>query len=306
MVARLHYPAFLLVAAPLVAVAASSVQPFANSGSGSPTVHGITDVGDAGAGGDNGQTVVEDSGASADGPTTAAPTQGSPLCNYHGYTCYPDDPLTAKECGFAPDAGAYEAGAGYDNTQLACRVQTSTPNATSGEGTPTCGPAGSAGDGSWCKSSSECAPTYDCVGAGTCQRYCCSGNAECVADQFCDIQPTIAASGVKIPVCMPVHPAGGCTLLDPTSCPATETCAVVRDDGSTSCVGIGSKKAGEECDTEHCGGSLVCLGTPGQRRCYQLCHTTNATSMSDCSTGSQTTCKGGLPLFQDPSVGVCQ
>jgi hypothetical protein len=305
MTARIHLPAFLLAALPVVAVVACSVQPSASSGGGDPTVNTVTNVGDGGASGDNGFAAPDGGPAPEAGPA-ATPTQGSPLCNYRGYSCYPDQSFTAKDCNLAPDGGAFEGGAGYDNVQLACRVLPTTPNATSGGVTPTCAPAGTSGDGSWCKSSSECAPTYDCVGAGTCQRYCCSGNAECVADQFCDIQPTIAASGLKIPVCMPVHPAGGCTLLDSTSCPATETCAVVRDDGSTSCVAVGTRKAGEECDTDHCGESLVCLGTPGERRCYQLCHTANTASVSECSTASQTACKGGLPLFADPSVGVCQ
>jgi hypothetical protein len=304
MISRIHLPAFVLAALPVVAVAACTVHPSTSASGGDPTVN-VSNVGDGGTGGDNGFAPPE-AGAGTDAGTPPPATQGSPLCNYRGYSCYPDDALTAKDCGLAPDGGVYEGGAGYDNVQLACRLQASTPNATSGGVTPTCAAAGTAGDGSWCKSSSECAPTYDCVGAGTCQRYCCSGNVECVSDQFCDIQPTIAASGLKIPVCMPVHPAGGCTLLDSTTCPATETCAVVRDDGSTSCIGVGLKKAGEECDTDHCGEGLVCLGTPGERRCYQLCHTANTATVSECSAASQTACKGGLPLFPDPSVGVCQ
>jgi hypothetical protein len=122
-----------------------------------------------------------------------------------------------------------------------------------------------------------------------------------VADQFCDIQPTTQASGVEVPVCMPIHPASGCTLLDPTACPATETCAVVRDDGSTSCVAIGGAKAKEQCDTQHCAANLVCLGTPGSRTCFQLCLTATA---EGCSANQQ--CQGGLPLFPDPTYGICQ
>jgi hypothetical protein len=114
--------------------------------------------------------------------------------------------VTSKACGEAPDGGPYDSTAGYGNALLACRVQADATNASGGSLPPACAPAGAAGDGSWCKSSAECAPTYDCVGAGTCQRYCCRGNVECLADQFCDIQQTAAASSVKIPVCMPVHP----------------------------------------------------------------------------------------------------
>ncbi|HEY5242868.1 MAG TPA: hypothetical protein VIJ22_15420 [Polyangiaceae bacterium] len=241
----------------------------------------------------------------------AAPTlEGSPLCNtpLTGGSCYPDDPTTAKACGVAPDGGTYSASGGYDNAALSCRVVATTPDATGTAQAPACAPAGNAGEGSWCKSSNECQAGFDCVGSGTCQHYCCSGNAECgpelpvaVADEFCDIQATTQATGVEIPVCMPIHPVGGCQLLDANACAETETCSVVRDDGSTSCVAIGGAKAGQLCEKDHCAASLVCLGTVGARTCYQLCETSTA---RECSTTQQ--CKGGLPLFPDPTIGVCQ
>ena len=233
-------------------------------------------------------------------PVPASVLQGSPLCNAAATSCYPDHPTTAKACEEAPDGGTYSSVGGYDNAALACRVVAAPPNATSAGQSPTCAPAGSAGDGSWCKSSSECQPAFDCVGAGTCQHYCCSGNAECVADEFCDIQPTAHSYSVEIPVCMPIHPAAGCKLLDPTACGVAETCAVVRDDGATSCVAIGGVMAGQECDKEHCAAGLVCLGTPASRTCFQLCATTSA---EGCLPGQ--TCQGGLPLFPDPAIGIC-
>jgi hypothetical protein len=76
----------------------------------------------------------------------------------------------------------------------------------------------------------------------------------------------------------------------------------VSDDGATSCVSVGSVAAGADCDTQHCAADLVCLGTPGQRRCYQLCLT--AGGAYDCP--SSQTCTGGLPLFPDTRVGICQ
>jgi hypothetical protein len=258
------------------------------------------DGGDAGA-------VFADSGPEAQ---TIAPTlQGSPLCNAPlTGSCYPDDPSTAMACGLAPDGGAYNAAAGYDNVALACRVVATTPDAMGNAQAPACAPAGNAGDGSWCKTSNECQAGFDCVGAGTCQHYCCSGNTECgpelpvaIANEFCDIQATTQATGVEIPVCMPIHPAGGCKLLGPSACASTETCSVVRDDGSTSCVSVGGAKAGQACDKDHCASSLVCLGTLGQRTCYQLCETSTSTQ---CSATQQ--CKGGLPLFPDPTIGICQ
>jgi hypothetical protein len=93
----------------------------------------------------------------------------------------------------------------------------------------------------------------------------------------------------------PLLVLGGCGLYIP------KTCAVVREDGRTSCVAIGNAKAGESCDTEHCGMNLVCLGSPGERTCFALCHTKSPT----CPGASQK-CQGGLPLFPDPDIGICQ
>jgi hypothetical protein len=294
----------LLAVVPLAvlsaALGACSVKAFSSDNAATPTVNNTADF-DAGSG-DGG---ANPTGSGEAGPDVAiAPgVPGSPLCGAAlPGACYPDDPVTAKQCGIAPDGGPYSGQAGYGDTILACRVQASADSPTGVE--PACAPAGSAGDGSWCKSSAECAPTYDCVGAGTCQRYCCRGNVECLADQFCDIQATASASSVRVPVCMPVHPSTGCQLLDPGACPATETCAVVRENGATSCVAVGAAKANDGCEKDHCAAGLVCLGQPGQRLCYQLCHTTTATSVNECSSTQQ--CKGGLPLFPDPSVGICE
>ncbi len=305
--------ALVALALPFAAVAGCEVRAFTSTADG-----GTLNTGEGGFG------IVEGDGAAAAAepvPDAQAPScQGSPLCAARAADCYPDVPSTAKLCDIAPDGGPYDSTAGYGDVKLACRVLAGTgavpaPNGGASECAPgvhpECTPAGSAGDGSWCKSSAECAPTYDCVGSGTagqgtCQHYCCSGNTECLAAQFCDIQTTVAASSIQIPVCMPIHPAGGCTLLDPTACPATETCAVVREDGSTSCVAVGAAKAGQSCDYDHCAANLVCLGTPGQRLCYQLCHTATSTSAAECPASSSQTCKGGLPLFPDPSVGICQ
>jgi hypothetical protein len=277
------------------AAAGCDVRGFGTSDNSQPTVNNLQAI-DAG----------EDAASEPDSGMEAgeAPSSlGSPLC-YAGPTsaCYPDDPATAKACDVAPDGGPYNATAGYDNVTLACRVTPPQPTAAAGAGTaaPACVPAGTAGDGDWCKTSSECEAAYECVGAGTCQRYCCGGNTLCKEQEFCDVQPTTQASTVLVPVCMPIHPASGCTLLDPTGCSATETCAVVRENGLTSCVAVGSAKAHESCDETHCAAGLVCLGAPGERQCYQLCHTAS----SDCT--APATCKGGLPLFPDPSVGICQ
>jgi hypothetical protein len=285
-----------LAATSALAPAGCNASALATPGSSTVPNVALPDGGDAGD-----AEIAADAGGEA---LPAEVLQGSPLCNAVPASCYPDHPTTAKACGEAPDGGPYSPTGGYDNAALACRVVATTLDATAASQSPTCAPAGPAGDGSWCKSASECQPAFDCVGSGTCQQYCCSGNAECVADQFCDIQPTAHAPSVEVPVCMPIHPSTGCKLLDLTACPATETCAVVREDGATSCVAIGTATVGEECDTEHCALGLVCLGTPGSRTCFPLC-TTSTTAPGGIQCPETEQCKGGLPLFPDPTVGIC-
>ena len=74
----------------------------------------------------------------------------------------------------------------------------------------------------------------------------------------------------------------------------------MREDGTDSCVAVGSATAGQSCETEHCAAGLVCLGATA-RTCYALCEIIGA---GQCP--APQTCKGGPPLFQDPGVGVCQ
>jgi hypothetical protein len=226
-------------------------------------------------------------------------------------TCDPDSPETASSCHVAPDGGAYDPSAGYGSATLACRVQPAASVASNGLGLPTaCSVAGPGTAGDACKMATDCAAGFDCVGMGTCRHYCCAGNGQCGGDEFCDIQPLAAATTTKVPVCMPIEPVGGCSpasAVPPSgaagampSCPQGQSCAIVREDGATGCVEIGDKAAGEPCDTDHCAAGLVCLGALNARLCYALCKT----SASACP--SPETCQGGLPLFQDPTVGVCR
>ena len=244
--------------------------------------------------------------------TPALSYQGSPLCNASPSTgcCYPDDPTNAQACAqaacqSAPDAGPSEASGAYIDVALGCHVVPAAPSEDASPGSlatgPACLPGGAGLDGFLCAGPAECAPSYECVGGpsgATCRHYCCNGNDSCHDLQFCDIQPTFASPETNVPVCMPVQP---CTLLAELSCPG-ETCSVVRDDGTTSCVATGNAGAGESCETDHCSSGLVCLGTPGTRSCYALCHTDG--SAPKC--GGQKKCQGGLPLFPDPNVGICQ
>jgi hypothetical protein len=223
---------------------------------------------------------------------------GSPLCNAVSWSgCYPDDPSTsnAQECNLAPDGGPYDPAGGYDKAQLACRVR----RAANEPGvTPVCAPAGTLTAGMHCGSSDDCAAGYECVGDGICRSYCCSGQCS-NGNEFCDIEATTTDPMLRVPVCAPTR---ACNLLD-GQCGATETCAVVGEDGATSCVAIGSAHAGDGCDTRQCGRGLVCLGQSGSRNCYILCHV--ASENTECASTPKQKCKGGLPLFPTPGIGIC-
>jgi hypothetical protein len=171
---------------------------------------------------------------------------------------------------------------------------------------PVCAPPGDAGAGTACTQSNDCAPGLDCVSVGAggtpvCAQYCCMGNHACLSNQFCNVEPLAFSMATKVPVCVALH---HCDLLSTstTNCPTAETCSVVREDGATSCVEIGTAKAGDACDSVHCAADLACLGVPGKRTCFQLCHTAAMPPNGEC--GPSQVCQGGAPLFT-AAFGIC-
>lgn len=224
---------------------------------------------------------ARDAGVSADAAEKA--TIGSPLCKRAAADCKPDDAYAAS-C--ANDAGE----------PLSCRV-----SRTLGDG-PFCSSSGKGQDGDLCASPSECAAGFDCIDASNgerrCRHYCCESPCTAVgaanAKMYCGIG---TAMGTKIPVCMPVKP---CTLMAQGACPAGETCGVVRDDGTTSCIQTGPQRAGEACDRENCAAGLTCIGASGSQKCYKLCR---EGTTEDCGVGER--CVGGPPLFKDGGFGLC-
>jgi hypothetical protein len=262
-------------------------------------------------------------------PTSPAPTLvGNPLCSLRttggdagSLVCDPDDVIDggALQCN-VPDAGdarlpdggvgaaggddggeGSDAGSGGSGnvapavtTGPACHI--AAPDA--GE-LQMCTAAGDGTDGTECRASTDCANGYECVGSpGQCRHYCCAGNAVCSVTyvaSFCNPEPVVSG-GFSVPVCIPIS---GCSLFG--QCPAGQTCGVVTDDGTTSCVPIGPQGIGQECDTADCAAGLTCIGTVGSRVCYELCH---VASTSECPAG--TTCTGSAQLFQDPQFGICR
>ncbi len=262
--------------------------------------------------------ITQGGNSSSSGGGSDAATWGNPLCRLaqaYGdgglYGCNPDQPATPIDC--AMDGGAAAAG---DGGGYACRVQPVPPSSSGNSPTtPATGCSPSSGDalaGVACLASDECAPGFDCVGTtgdggiavGACRHYCCAGNSACDAKTFCDVQFLNQASATPVPVCMPIVTCSleGQLAQSPQACPLpTQTCSVVREDGDTGCVDIGPQGPGDSCERDHCQAGLVCLGASGQRVCLTLCDTQSG---AQCT--APQTCKGGLPLFQDPRVGACR
>jgi len=268
---------------------------------------------------------------------TGSPLCNYGFANTSAHTCVPDsDDAGAQQClDTVADAAPQESqttprDAGGDNGGDSADAGTGVPVASSDAGaavpppvdaapqptpachvveqtgtdggawvTQTCTIAGSGQDGAQCQASTDCAATFECVGMpGQCRHYCCAGNTVCDATaspSFCDVQPVVSGK-FNVPVCMPIS---GCALFG--TCPTNQTCAVVKDDGTTSCVEVGEAGVGNSCDETHCAAGLTCLGNPGARTCFQLCH---VDLPADCPAG--TTCSGSAQLSTNPQFGICQ
>jgi hypothetical protein len=314
--------AFLAAFSGLVAVASacSSISLSADSAAAPAAGSSSGGLGGGDAGGGGALTF----GASDAATTNVAPTVlENPLCNLR----VDGEDGGSLQCS-VPDAGAplvdvdaavvaQHADAGDDDDSGKASADAGAPpvdaNPPPYTGTPAChvaGPdagglqvcsaPGAGKDGDECQAGDDCANGYECVGSpGQCRHYCCAGNAVCDgthAPSFCNPEPVVSGA-FRVPVCIPVS---GCSLFG-SVCSPGQTCAVVKEDGTTSCVPIGPQVAGAECDTADCASGLTCIGDVGARTCYQLCH---VAWTSECPPG--TTCTGSAQLFQDPSFGICR
>lgn len=199
----------------------------------------------------------------------------------------------------APDGGISEAGPAQ---AYGCFVTKSAKGAPVAE----CAPAGTGATGAPCLSVGDCAPGFACVGegaAGQCRPYCCGGPAACEKGSYCAEVPvrTTATTGSDkqmVPVCVQ---ADDCNLGDPYPCPPTKqckckdgtACAVVRDDGTTSCVAPGKGSAGDPCP---CAPGHVC--SLALKTCLKLCQTESSTT--ECGSG-----KCQSVAYLPKGFGVC-
>ncbi|MRG96823.1 hypothetical protein [Polyangium spumosum] len=176
---------------------------------------------------------------------------------------------------------------------VSCQI-VPTPNGASAQ----CLTPGFSQTGDPCTRASDCVQGHGCAltgsSVGSCRPYCCGAVAACPEDTYCAPAPmaddTLNAAPLAIPVCIP---ATECTLLDDTSCPAGQTCTLVREDGTTSCVDPGAGYLDDPCP---CAAGYLCVAA--FKKCLALCHTGG----SDCPDGMF--CQGGADSFPD-GIGVC-
>lgn len=245
---------------------------------------------------------AEDAGA----PRAALQARGNPLCNFmpgEPGECMPDDDSMRRSAGATSCGGEIDAGEAGTVDSLGCRIH----RVTTGTFAPRCLSVNvdiAGGDGVACKTGTDCGAGFDCVagenGTKQCRHYCCAGTCKGHESQsggatFCDVQDLVDVNQ-KAPVCMPLK---HCELLGTGECSATESCAVVTENGDTGCVAVGDKQVGASCDADHCAAGLTCLGTAGSRECFKLCRV----SSSDC--GAAQICATST-VFKDPNFGICE
>jgi hypothetical protein len=150
--------------------------------------------------------------------------------------------------------------------------------------------AGGGLDGDPCMKATDCASELGCIAGLTpiCRAYCCASLESCPANTYCVKAAMNEAQQDEIPVCIPVTK---CVLLDNTGCTDGEVCAIVRTDGTTSCVTPGTGTLGQPCP---CANGYTCSGGT----CFKLCHVNN----NEC--GPNGYCQGGTKPYPK-DIGYC-
>jgi hypothetical protein len=214
------------------------------------------------------------------------------LCGGSSAACSPDP--TSEDCTPGGNAGL-GGGAGLggsaasDAGTLACQLV-----GANNQVAAVCGMAGTAAANMVCKQTSDCQAGLGCVEVGNvslCLTYCCQSLEACPNGTYCARVPLAEAPKNDIPVCIPTTP---CMLLQDSTCPSGQTCAIVRASGSTtSCVTPGSGMTGQACP---CAPGFTCSWT--ENTCLQLCTTTPDSCPLD------NYCQGGTAPYPD-GVGYC-
>lgn len=257
----------------------------AAAGSGGQSASSASSSGTFGTGGGTSDAT----GGASTGSGTGGGQSSTPYFNgSYSYLCggsNPDCVPGTEDC--TPGGPGNMGNTGAGGTMISCQL--------SAEGTKavaSCGPVGDFAQGDPCETTAHCGPGLGCVttpSGGSCRPYCCDQLEDCPGDTYCAPLP-MAEGPAKIPVCVPVHK---CMPLDDSTCDPGQTCTIVRDDGTTSCVDLGVGLRGEGCP---CASGFVCSKV--NNTCLKLCHLGND---ADCMGG---TCQGGVMGYPD-GIGVC-
>ena len=142
-----------------------------------------------------------------------------------------------------------------------------------------------------CQTAADCADGLGCGATNLCLNYCCGLAEACPGQTYCAKAAIAEEPGAEpsVPLCVPVK---DCALLD-DDCDVTETCSIVREDGTTSCIPAGP---GGTCDPCPCAQGFIC--SKGPNVCLKLCHTNRT---DECGTGF---CQGGASNYPS-DIGVC-
>jgi hypothetical protein len=234
----------------------------------------------AGAGG----SVAGDGGATAPGFVMGSYMY---LCGGSQQTCSPDP--GSDDCtlgGLGVDGGASDA------SVVTCQLVPS-----GGVVASVCGASGPSDVNGQCAGVSDCQAGLGCATSGepdagsTCRPYCCDSLESCPSGTYCTTEGMGNAPKYPIPVCIDVTT---CELLTNKGCMDGQVCAIVRADGTTSCVTPGNGTAGESCP---CAGGYTCSWA--DNTCLELCSTL---ALSPC--GPAAFCEGGVAQFH-ANVGYC-
>jgi hypothetical protein len=291
--------ASILVAAAAALGLAGGCMPFkflnadiGTAGSGGESGFGGEGFGGSGSGGADTSTSTGTStgGVGGEGGATQTPTNLAYLCGGSQATCSPDPGSTDCTPGGSTGMGGAALDAG--SSKLTCQI---VANGTASEAKCVL-VDGLSGENGPCTASTDCSPGLGCgqVGStGLCHAYCCGDPDACPSGTLCQATPMVKTGEVSIPLCIPVP---SCELLSDTpSCPAGQACAIVRTDGTRTCVDVGSgDQTGAACP---CAQGFMC--SPTTQTCIKLCHIGGASD--ECGLG---TCTGGLSQFP-AGIGYC-
>ncbi|MEZ4443672.1 MAG: hypothetical protein R3B72_31665 [Polyangiaceae bacterium] len=158
-----------------------------------------------------------------------------------------------------------------------------------------CVETGTVNAGQSCLTAHDCAPGFGCVGVGVCRPYCCGDLEACPTGTYCSLLPLTETIDRTEPLMIPVCTlATNCTLLDASTCAPGETCTIVREDGTTSCVVPGRGTIDDPCP---CAADHVC--NADKNKCFKLCE---LGKQADCP---QThICQAGSNIYPQ-GFGIC-